>query len=153
MKIGVISDTHGYLDPSIPALFAGVEHILHAGDIGSAKIILDLEQIAPVTAVLGNTDSLPGFREFELVILDQLKFILHHIVHPPALVETLQKRLDRERPHVVIFGHTHKPYCERIGDTLFFNPGYAGQDRFGLKRTLGILVADRGKITPEIIPL
>ncbi|HAV64105.1 MAG TPA: YfcE family phosphodiesterase, partial [Verrucomicrobiales bacterium] len=56
MRIGVISDTHGYLDPKIPALFQGVEHILHAGDIGYASIILELEQIAPVTAVLGNTD-------------------------------------------------------------------------------------------------
>ena len=56
MKIGVISDTHNFLDPVVPKLFAGVDHILHGGDIGLPKLLLDLEQIAPVTAVAGNTD-------------------------------------------------------------------------------------------------
>jgi hypothetical protein len=59
-QVGVISDTHNYLDPLIPHLFAGVDHILHGGDIGMPAIILALEQIAPVTAVAGNTDD-PGF--------------------------------------------------------------------------------------------
>jgi len=60
VKIGVISDTHNFFDPKIPGLFNGVEHILHAGDIGLPRILLDLEAIAPVTAVSGNTDD-PGF--------------------------------------------------------------------------------------------
>jgi hypothetical protein len=70
MKIGVISDTHNFFDPRISRLFAGVEHILHAGDIGLPRIILDLEQIAPVTAVSGNTDD-PGlhYRPTECVEL------------------------------------------------------------------------------------
>ena len=57
MKIGVISDTHGHFDPKIPRIFAGVEHILHAGDVGGGGILVQLEQIAPVTAVLGKSDA------------------------------------------------------------------------------------------------
>ena len=55
MKIGLISDTHNYLDPRVPEIFAGVEHILHAGDVGLSSLIVELEQIAPVTAVVGTT--------------------------------------------------------------------------------------------------
>ena len=67
MKIGVISDTHGYLDPRVESLFQGVDHILHAGDIGYASIILELEFIAPVTAVNGNNDAELTFKETECV--------------------------------------------------------------------------------------
>ena len=88
MKIGVISDTHDYLDARIPELFEGVEHILHAGDIGLAWVILQLKNIAPVTAVLGNNDAGLSFKETELVELGQFKFLIHHIVDvrcpPPA---------------------------------------------------------------------
>ena len=70
MKLGLISDTHDYLDPRIPELFAGVDHILHAGDVGRPLLIVELEQIAPVTAVTGNTDEGLPLRETELVTLD-----------------------------------------------------------------------------------
>jgi predicted phosphodiesterase len=56
-KLAVISDTHNYLDPKVLTLFEGVEHIVHAGDIGMPWLILQLENIAPVTAVMGNTDA------------------------------------------------------------------------------------------------
>lgn len=140
MKIGVISDTHNFFDPRIPSLFAGVEHILHGGDIGLPRILLELEEIAPVTAVCGNTDD-PGFRyrETELVELSGLKFLLHHIVEPHRLSDPLKSRLTRDHPDVVIFGHTHKPFSERLGGTLFFNPGYAGKSRFGMPRSLAVL--------------
>ena len=75
MKIGVISDTHGYFDPRLPALFAGVDHILHAGDIGRYDIISELENIAPVTAVLGNNDYDLTLRETEIVTLDGRKVL------------------------------------------------------------------------------
>ncbi len=150
MRIGVISDTHNFLDPKIVNLFEGVEHILHAGDIGSAKILHELEQIAPVTAVLGNTDG-PELtvRETEVVELAGGKFLVHHIVDPRAPSEALERRLRREQPQVVVFGHTHKPFCETIGSTLFFNPGYAGKTRFGMPRSLAILHCDETGIRPE----
>jgi hypothetical protein len=153
-RIGVISDTHNFLEPKVPELFADVDHILHAGDIGQARLILELEQIAPVTAVLGNTDdSGLHFRQTEVVELDGRKFLIHHIVNPHAPDESLQRRLDREKPAVVVFGHTHKPFSETIGATLFFNPGYAGKSRFGMPRTLAILRCTAKAIDPEFLPL
>jgi uncharacterized protein len=152
--IGVISDTHNFLDPKIPELFAGVDHILHAGDIGQTRLILQLEQIAPVTAVLGNTDdSGLHFRQTEVVELDGRKFLIHHIVNPHAPDESLQRRLDREKPAVVVFGHTHKPFSETIGATLFFNPGYAGKSRFGMPRSVAILRCTAKAIQPEFLTL
>lgn len=139
MRIGVISDTHDLLDPQVAELFSGVEHILHGGDVGLPWLILKLEQIAPVTAVLGNTDVGIQLRETEIVQLDGKKFLLHHIVNPHAPQENLAARIAREKPDVVIFGHTHKPFCETINGILYLNPGYAGRQRFNLPRTLAIL--------------
>jgi putative phosphoesterase len=154
LRIGVISDTHNFLDPKVPELFAGVDHILHGGDIGQGRLILQLEQIAPVTAVLGNTDdSGLHFRQTEIVELDGRKFLIHHIVNPHAPDEALQRRLDREKPAAVVFGHTHKPFSETIDSTLFFNPGYAGKSRFGMPRTVAIFSCSAKEIRPEFFPL
>ena len=154
MRIGVISDTHDFLDPKVPKLFAGVDHILHGGDIGMPIIILELEQIAPVTAVGGNTDD-PGFRfdETRVVELGGRKFLVQHIVNPHHLEDRLAARIARERPAAVVFGHTHKPFCETIGGRLFFNPGYAGKSRFGLARSVAILHCDEKEIRPQHLPL
>ena len=154
MKLGVISDTHNFLDPKIPKLFEGVEHILHGGDIGLPWVILELEQIAPVTAVLGNTDDHAlRFKQTELVTLAERKFLLHHIVDPRAPSDAVRQRLVRDNPDVVIFGHTHKPFNQVIGGTLFFNPGYAGNQRLDLQRSVAILHCDEKEICPEFFPL
>ena len=139
MRIGVISDTHDLLDPRVPELFEGVDHILHGGDVGLPWLILQLEEIAPVTAVLGNTDTGISLRETEVVQLDGQKFLIHHIVNPYAPHETIARRIAREKPDVVIFGHTHKPFSEKISGTLYLNPGSAGRARFSLPRTVAIL--------------
>jgi uncharacterized protein len=154
MRIAVISDTHNYLDPRVPQLFAGVDHILHGGDIGLPIILLELEQIAPVTAVAGNTDD-PGlhYRATQTVELAGRKFLVHHIVNPHTPADPLKARLARERPAVVVFGHTHKPFCQTIGQTLFFNPGYAGKPRFGLERSVAILHCDDTGMRPKFLKL
>ncbi|HEX3890827.1 MAG TPA: metallophosphoesterase family protein [Verrucomicrobiae bacterium] len=153
MRIGVISDTHGFLDPKIPGLFAGVAHILHAGDIGDAFIAFELEQIAPVTAVSGNTDANLPFKETEIVKLAARKFLLHHIINPQSLSDKIKSRIARERPDAVVFGHTHKPFCETIGRILFFNPGYAGKPKFGAERSVAILHCDEKEIRAEYLKL
>ena len=153
MKIGVISDTHDFFDPKLPGLFAGVNHILHAGDIGTAWITFQLEQIAPVTAVLGNNDAGLPFKETEIVELAGRKFLLHHIVNPQALDQPVASRIVRQRPEVIVFGHTHKQFNETLGGMLFFNPGYAGRPKFGAARSLAILHCDKNGIRPEFVAL
>ncbi len=153
MKIGVISDTHGFLDPRVEKIFAGVNHILHAGDIGYATIILELQFIAPVTAVLGNTDSDIGFRLTETVEVVRKKFLVHHIVSPRDLSEPVAARIAKDHPDAVVFGHTHKKYAEVINGVLFFNPGYAGKPKFGAERSVALLHLDDGKIRHEFISL
>jgi hypothetical protein len=153
MKIGVISDTHGWLDPRVEKLFAGVDHILHAGDIGNPMIELELKFLAPVTLVLGNNDPDLTFRETELVTLADKKILIHHIVNPRALSEKVQARIERVRPDVVVFGHTHKKFAETVDDVLFFNPGYAGKPKFGTERSVALLHLDGNGIRHEFIPL
>lgn len=153
MKIGIISDTHGFLDPQIKTIFAGVDHILHAGDIGDAFIAFELEQLAPVTVVTGNTDAGLSFKETEVVELAARKFLVHHIVNPHAPADKIKARIARERPDVVVFGHTHRAFCETLNGILFFNPGYAGKPKFGAERSAAILHCDEKEIRPEFINL
>lgn len=154
MKIGVLSDTHGFLDPRIPELFAGMDHILHAGDIGYPAIILDLRDVAPVTAVLGNTDDPRiGYRETESIRLGGRMFLVHHIVDPQHLSDRVKPHILRERPDVVVFGHTHKPLSERINGTLFLNPGYCGKPKFAQARSVAILHCDEKEVLPEFVGL
>ncbi len=154
MKIGIISDTHGFLDPRVEKIFAGVDHIIHAGDIGYASIILELQFIAPVTAVLGNCDDPQiSYRLTEVVGLARKKFLVHHIVNPHALDETRARRLAKERPDAVVFGHTHKKFAETVDGVFFFNPGYAGKPKFGAERSVAILHLDEKGPRHEFIPL
>jgi putative phosphoesterase len=153
MKIGVISDTHGFLDPKIFQLFSGVGHILHAGDIGYSSIILELGEIAPVTAVRGNTDMDLPFKETETVELSGRKFLVHHIINPYEPAERVSGRIRREKPNVVVFGHTHRSSCETVGDILFLNPGYSGKPKYGTGRSVAILHCDEKEVRTEFLAL
>ncbi len=142
MKVGLISDTHGFFDPRIPELLAGVEHILHAGDIGSGQILMQLERIAPVTAVLGNNDyGIAGLdcRETEVVELGGRKFLVHHIVNPRFHTDRVRALLKQHQPDFVVFGHTHEFFDAVLEGRRFVNPGYAGRPRFNLPRLLATL--------------
>jgi putative phosphoesterase len=139
MKIGLISDTHGHLDPRVAELFRGVEHILHAGDIGHPSLILELEAVAPVTAVLGNNDVGLDFRETELVELGGVKFIVHHIVQPGTLHGLLARSVARHRPDFLVFGHTHRRHDSVVDGVRYINPGYSGKPRYGAERHVATL--------------
>jgi putative phosphoesterase len=150
MKLGLISDTHDYLDPRVAGLFSGVDHILHAGDVGLPVLLAELETIAPVTAVAGNTDDPAlGYPLTQIVKLGGRKFLVHHIVEPHNLRDDLRETIRQEKPDVVMFGHTHKPFCQKVGGMLFFNPGYAGRTRFNLARSVAILRLSSGRIEHE----
>jgi hypothetical protein len=153
MKIGVISDTHGFLDPRVATLFAGVDHILHAGDIGNPMIELELKFIAPITVVLGNNDQGLAFKDTEVVTLAGKKFLIHHIVNPRAISDPMQARLRQSHPDAVIFGHTHKKFAETVDGIFFFNPGYAGKPKIGAERSVARLHLDGPEIRHEFMPL
>jgi len=153
VKLGLISDTHGFLDPRLPRLFRGVDHILHAGDIGPDYLVAQLESIAPVTAVLGNNDSSACFSLTQTLVKGGLKFLVHHIVSPRSLTDELRTRIARERPDAVVFGHSHKQFSERINGVLFINPGYAGKPRFGAERSVALLEADGKDMQVRFITL
>jgi uncharacterized protein len=153
LKIGVISDTHGFLDPKISELFAGVGHILHAGDVGDPMIELELKFIAPTTLVVGNNDLGLSFKETEVITLAGRKFLIHHIVNPLAPTDKLKAKIASARPDVVVFGHTHKRFCETIVGILLFNTGYAGKPKFGAERSAAILHCDEKGIRHQFIPL
>jgi putative phosphoesterase len=153
VKIGVISDTHGHLDPRVEKIFAGVDHILHAGDIGFASIILELEMIAPVTAVPANCDSDIGYRLTETVELARKKFLIHHIVNPLDLSETIANRIAKDKPDVIVYGHTHKRFAGPLDGILYLNPGYSGKPKPGADRSVAILHLDGKNIRHEFITL
>jgi putative phosphoesterase len=153
MQLGIISDTHGFLDPRVETIFAGVDHILHAGDIGNPVIELELKFIAPVTLVLGNTDHDLNFKETEVLTLADRRILVHHIVNPRALSDAVKERIQRHRADVVIFGHTHKKFAETIDGVFFFNPGYAGKPKFGAERSVALLDLEGSAIHHKYVPL
>jgi uncharacterized protein len=141
MLIGVISDTHGLLRPEAVAALAGVEHILHAGDVGDVAILDALRKIAPVTAIRGNVDVSGGCAELpstDVVELEGRLFYLVHSVHDldinPAVAGVA----------VVVSGHSHKALVEMKNGVLFFNPGSAGPRRFSLPVTVGFVTVEDG---------
>ena len=149
--VGILSDNHSDWPLHIAESLAGVDAIIHAGDIGPYKLVLDMEAIAPTTAVLGNTDGDMPINESAVVTLDGKKFFVQHIVDPHRLQATLRERLKRIEPDVVVFGHTHMPFCETLGGVLFLNPGSVTQPRGDYRPSMVRMTLDNGKITPQFI--
>jgi uncharacterized protein len=140
MLVGVISDTHGFFDPRVVQHFAGVEQIIHAGDIGGQAILDRLRDLAPVTAVTGNVDWGGPLdrqvRRVEQLELGGFRIFVTHIGDAP---QQLARRLPEPRPQVFIYGHSHIPLVEQREGVLFLNPGSAGKPRFGRRPSLALL--------------
>ena len=151
--IGIISDNHGDWTTSIAKALSGVDAIIHAGDIGPYQLISKMESLAPTTVVLGNTDGDLPINQSEVATIGAKKFFVQHIVNPHELEEPLRARLDYVKPDVVVFGHTHKPFCETIGDILFLNPGSVTRPRGQFAPSYVRLVIKDEKINPEFIQL
>ena len=148
--IGVISDTHGLLRPAAIEALRGVEHILHAGDVGDASILDSLRNLAPVTAIRGNIDvggpcsHLPAT---EVVTLDGHTFYMLHD----------RQALDLDPAaagfSAVISGHSHKPLIEWRHGVLYVNPGSAGPRRFSLPVSIGLLTISVNGLQPQLVTL
>ncbi len=155
-EVGVISDTHGLLRPEVRAAFAGVDLILHAGDVGGAPVLGALRTLAPVEAVFGNVDDVhdPSLARERVVTLGGVAI---HVSHGHELGRpTAELMLARYRGDVVIFGHTHKAVVVRDGGRLAVNPGAAGPRRFDLRPSVARLTIAAGappRIDVEVISL
>lgn len=150
VHVGLISDTHGLVRPEIFSALAGVELILHAGDVGGAGVLAEIRALAPVHAVYGNADApgenLPATLELELEGLSVHVSHGHEIGSPAP-----QRLLARYGADVIVFGHTHKPLVEWGGTRLVVNPGAAGPRRFNLKPSVARLTIENGRADVEIV--
>jgi len=150
VRIGLISDTHGLLRPQAAAALRGVDHIIHAGDIGSAAVLAALEEIAPVDAVRGNNDrgawaaSIPETLELQF---DEARI---YVVHDIALLD-----VDPGERHmqVVISGHSHKPSVRERAGVVYVNPGSAGPRRFTLPVSVAHLHVEGKRVRAELLTL
>jgi hypothetical protein len=150
MKIGVLSDTHSLLRPEVAPALAGVEIILHLGDVGKISILTELAKIAPVTAIRGNIDrdgpcsELP---ETDVVLIEgRYVYMLHDL-------GTLHLDPAAGKFAAVLFGHSHVPNFYRRKGVLYFNPGSCGPRRFELPVTLGLIDVVDGELNPSIVTL
>jgi putative phosphoesterase len=154
--IGVIADTHGLYDPTVEKHFSGVTAIVHAGDIGDRAVIESLQRIAPVFAVSGNVDEYEhsGFPRQIVIRRNGKKIAVCHVLYEKGkLTQEAKSWLDRERPDICVFGHSHRSTIEQYGPTLLFNPGSAGSKRFSLPRGIGLLTIHKEKVLPKLIRL
>jgi uncharacterized protein len=156
MRLGVIADTHGLLRPEVFHAFAEVDHILHAGDIGSPKLLAELEALAPVTAVYGNTD---GFElrqrvpQTARVELDGFDIV---VTHGDQFGSPTPEKLNAAFPEaqILVYGHTHRPLLTIVDVVVtVMNPGSAGPRRLKLPPSVGILeleagIPPRGRLLP-----
>lgn len=167
MKIGLVSDTHGYFDMRLPELLAGVDAILHAGDVGTQSVLDNLALIAPVRAIRGNIDP----TALGLPLSLRLDFagvpieMLHILPEPQAQLAKWaapeQKSSARGRflsrfeaaTRVVIFGHSHEPCLCPLEGKLFLNPGSAGKKRFSLPRCCGVMTLSSHELEVKILSL
>lgn len=143
MKIGLISDTHSYLDPKVYEHFKLCDEIWHAGDIGTMSLADELSQFKPLRAVYGNIDDKDlqtRFPENLWMEIEGVSVLMTHIGGSPPNYNPRVKRLLKEKiPQMFICGHSHILRIKRdaaLNNMLFVNPGAAGQHGFHTMKTL-----------------
>jgi hypothetical protein len=157
VRLGIIADTHGLLRPEVFDVFAGVDRILHAGDIGPPELLAELEAIAPVTAVFGNTDGFDIRARVPEIVETRIEGFDFLLLHGHQLGTPTPDKLNRAYPgaEVIIFGHTHRPLLMIVDQVVtVMNPGGAGARRFDLPASVGIMELEAG-IPPRarLVPL
>jgi putative phosphoesterase len=149
-RLGIISDTHGLLRPQALAALAGVDLIIHAGDVGDPKILRQLERLAPVHAVRGNVDRGDWAADLPLTRVVEVGDVTLYVLHELFCLD-----LDPAAAGLsaVIFGHSHRPHLEHKNGVLYLNPGSAGPKRFTLPVTLALITLHGHSLHPELIEL
>jgi len=148
VMIGVISDTHGLLRQEALDVLRGVDHILHAGDVGRSEILDRLRELAPLAVVRGNVDHGAWARLLPETEVVEIESISIYLLHDIGRLD-LKPRAAGFR--AVVYGHSHQPKIEEKDGVLYFNPGSAGPKRFRLPVSLGKLIVEDGKVRAELI--
>ncbi|MGC3992236.1 MAG: metallophosphoesterase family protein [Chthoniobacteraceae bacterium] len=150
MKIGVISDTHGLLRAEAMEFLRSCDHIIHAGDVGSAAILETLAALKPLTVVRGNVDHgewAEALPETALVKLGGRRILVLHDV------AALGSSPSAAGIAVVVFGHSHQPTIREEDGVVYLNPGSAGPRRFKLPICVAEMVITKGVLEARIVEL
>lgn len=150
MRVGLISDTHGLLRPQALDALRGSDRIVHAGDIGDARILASLAALAPLTVVRGNNDRAAWARELAETARLACGGVLLHVLHD---LKTLAIDPAGEGIGVVVAGHSHRPLVARRDGVLYVNPGSAGPRRFRLPVTVAELHIEGEVVDARIVAL
>jgi putative phosphoesterase len=155
VRIGIVSDTHGLLRSELFTRFAGVDHILHAGDVGPAELLTELEAIAPLTAVWGNTDGFDVRGRVPEIARVEIAGLQVVVLHGMQLGSPTPEKAAAAYPDadLVVFGHSHKPVIRHVGRVLAVNPGSAGPPRFRDPITCALGTLAAGRLSVELIEL
>lgn len=157
MRLGIIADTHGQLRAAVLDAFAGVDHILHAGDLGNLGVLAELEALAPVTAVYGNVDGFDIRSRVPEVAKVELDGFAVVVTHGDQFGHPTPEKLAAAYPdaEIIVYGHTHQPVLRLVNQTVtVMNPGAAGPARFDFEPSVGIMELEPG-IPPRarLVPL
>ena len=151
--IGLIADTHGLVRPDVHTALAGVELILHAGDVGGDEVLDELALIAPIQAVYGNTDA-PGDPRLSPSIRHTVGGVRIHVSHGHEIgTPRPEKLIERYDADVIVYGHTHRQLVARAGGRLVVNPGAAGPRRFDITPSVARLTIAGGRAECELVAL
>jgi putative phosphoesterase len=150
MKIGIISDTHGLLRPEALEALAGVDHILHAGDVDNPDILDALRELAPVTAIRGNIDTHGPCADLPATDVVELAGKLFYLVHSEHWIDINPAAAGIA---VVVSGHSHQPSIENRAGVFYLNPGSAGPRRFKLPVTVAIVEVEEDDIKARIVEI
>lgn len=160
MKIGLISDTHGFIDPSVFKYFSLVDQVWHAGDIGNYFALKQLLDFKPLKGVYGNIDGTEirnTFQEDEIFEQEGIKFFITHIAGAfGKYTPRVKNIIAQQAPGVLICGHSHicKVAFDEKNNLLYINPGAAGNHGFHLVKTIIRFDIENGKISNlEVIEL
>jgi len=149
-RVGLISDTHGLLRPDAVEFLRGCDRIIHAGDIGHARILDELAAMAPVTAVRGNNDHGPWAERIAEAEFLQVGEVTIYVIHDLNEID-----IDPAAAgvHVVVSGHSHRPSVAQRGGVVYVNPGSAGPRRFRLPIAVAELIVTGGSVSARTVEL
>jgi uncharacterized protein len=153
VRIGVLSDTHGLLTPAVQRSLLGVDHIIHAGDVGDPGVIEQLRRIAPVTAVAGNMDAGLVREVLPEEAAGDVRGVRYLVGHRQSHLLRHHSDPAREGFDLVVVGHTHRPDVDWLDGVLYLNPGTASVPLPGRRASVAVVEVDVDGLDPRIIDL